>query len=327
MSEALVTPPDTVEYPTRDGRPVAETDLHYLRLAGAAHGLRRFFSHRDDVYVGSNLMVFDEPGNPRQHLAPDIFVAFGVRSGSRDLFKIWEEKPPSFVLEITSKTTRGEDERTKRQRYAQWGVQEYFLYDPRAEWVKPPLQGFGLHGRRYRRMPECVLPNGKRGLECKTLELYLWLRDGELRLYEPSSGRDLPTPDEESVARELAEEGRDAAVRSAHAADERTRVAEERARVAEERANAADERASAADAQAKAAYERASAAEREIGQDMLAMLTRLAEQRFGTQVATQLAGLLQGASSAETVTAVGERLAQAATADEFLAGVQALVDP
>ena len=223
MSEALVTPPDTVEYPTRDGRPVAETDLHYLRLAGAAHGLRRFFSHRDDVYVGSNLMVFDEPGNPRRHLAPDIFVAFGVRSGSRDLFKIWEEKPPSFVLEITSKTTRGEDERTKRQRYAQWGVQEYFLYDPRAEWVKPPLQGFGLHGRRYRRMPECVLPNGKRGLGCKTLELYLWLRDGELRLYEPSSGRDLPTPDEESVARELAEEGRDAAVRSARAAERKMR--------------------------------------------------------------------------------------------------------
>ena len=292
MSEALVTPPDTVEYPTRDGRPVAETDLHYLRLAGAAHGLRWFFSHRDDVYVGSNLMVFDEPGNPRRHLAPDIFVAFGVRSGSRDLFKIWEEKPPSFVLEITSKTTRGEDERTKRQRYAQWGVQEYFLYDPRAEWVKPPLQGFGLHGRRYRRMPECVLPNGKRGLECKTLELYLWLRDGELRLYEPSSGRDLPTPDEESAARELAEEGMDAAVRSAHAADER-----------------------------------ANAAERKMRRDVSAMLTRLAEQRFGTQAATRLAGLLQRASSVETVTAIGERLAQASTADELLVGVQALVDP
>ena len=53
--------------------------------------------------LGSNLMVFDEPGNPRRHLSPDIFVAaFGVRSGSRDPFKIWEEKPPSFVLAITS---------------------------------------------------------------------------------------------------------------------------------------------------------------------------------------------------------------------------------
>ncbi|MCY3621780.1 MAG: Uma2 family endonuclease [Gammaproteobacteria bacterium] len=220
MSEALVAPSDPVEYPTRDGRPVAETDLHYVRLAGAAYGLRKFLADRDDVYVGSNLMVFDEPGNPRRHLSPDIFVAFGVRSGPRDLFKIWEEKPPSFVLEITSKSTRREDERTKRQRYAQWGVQEYFLYDPRAEWVTPPLQGFSLQGRRYRRMPECVLPNGKRGLECKTLELYLWLRDGELRLYEPVSGRDLPTPEDEGAARELAEERLNAAVGSARAREQ-----------------------------------------------------------------------------------------------------------
>ena len=223
MSEALVTPSDPVEYPTRDGRPVAETDLHYLRLAGAAYGLRKFLADRDDVYVGSNLMVFDEPGNPRRHLSPDIFVAFGVRKGSRDLFKIWEEKPPTFVLEITSKTTRREDERTKRQRYAHWGVPEYFLYDPRAEWVKPPLQGYTLQGRRYRRMPERVLPNGKRGLECKTLGLYLWLRDGELRLYEPLSGRDLATPEEEGAARELAEERLDAAAGSARAREQEMR--------------------------------------------------------------------------------------------------------
>ena len=284
MSEAPITRPDTVEYPTRDGRPVAETDLHYLRLAGAAYGLRKFFAARDDVYVGSNLMVFDQPGNPRRHLSPDIFVAFGVRSGSRDLFKIWEEKPPSFVLEITSKTTRREDVRTKRKRYAQWGVPEYFLYDPRAEWVKPPLQGFRLQGRRYRRMSECVLPNGKRGLECKTLQLYLWLRDGELRLYEPSGGHDLPTPEEEGTARALAEARLDAVVGSAKSAEERTR------------------------------------------QDVSAMLVRHAERRFGAGAATRLGALLQRASL-ETVTAVGDLVLQAATADELFSRVEARVDP
>ncbi|MDE0421119.1 MAG: Uma2 family endonuclease [Gammaproteobacteria bacterium] len=284
MSEALVTPSDPVEYPTRDGRPVAETDLHYLRLAGAAYGLRKFLADRDDVYVGSNLMVFDEPGNPRRHLSPDVFVAFGVRRGSRDLFKIWEEKPPSFVLEITSKTTRREDERTKRQRYAQLGVPEYFLYDPRGEWVKPPLQGFTLQGRRYRRMTECVLPNGKRGLECKTLALYLWLRDGELRLYEPVSGRDLPTPEEEGAARELAEERLDAAVGTAKAAEQKTR------------------------------------------QDVSAMLARQAERRFGAHVATRLSALLQRAPSMQTITEVGDQVMQAATADELLSMVEALVE-
>ena len=291
MSEGLVAPSDAVEYPTRDGRPVAETDLHYLRLTGAAYGLRKYLADRDDVYVGSNLMVFDEPGNPRRHLSPDVFVAFGVRSGSRDLFKIWEEKPPSFVLEVTSKTTRREDERTKRQRYAQWGVPEYFLYDPRAEWVKPPLQGFWLHSRRYRRMSECVLPNGKRGFECKTLGLYLWLRDGELRLYEPVSGRDLPTPEEEGAARELAEARLDAAVGSAKAADER-----------------------------------AKAAEQETRQGVSAMLARQAELKFGARVATRLGALLQRAPSTETVTEVGDQIMQAATADELLSRVERLVE-
>ena len=306
MSEALVTRPDIVEYPTRDGRPVAETDLHYLRLAGAAYGLRKFFAARDDVYVGSNLMVFDQPGNPRQHLSPDIFVAFGVRSGSRDLFKIWEEKPPSFVLEITSKTTRREDERTKRGRYAQWGVLEYFLYDPRAEWVRPPLQGFRLQGRRYRRIPECVLPNGKRGLESETVELYLWLRDGELRLYEPSGGLDLPTPEEEGNARDLAEA--------------RLNTAVEMAQIADERAQAANERARAVDARAKGAGEK-------MRRDVSAMLARQAERRFGADVATRLDELLQRATTVEAITAVGDLVLQAATADELLSRVEARVDP
>ena len=221
MAEALVAQVDPVEYPTSDGRPVAETDLHYLRLAGAAYGIRRLLASRDDVYVGSNLLVYDEPGNPRRHLSPDIFVAFGVEAGSRDLYKIWEEQPPAFVLEITSKSTRREDKRTKRRRYAQWGVGEYFLYDPRGEWLSPALQGLALAGRRYRRMDEVLLPNGERGLRSKALGIHLWLRDSELRLFDPASGRDLRTPEEEGAEREAEAAARAAAEARAGAAEAR----------------------------------------------------------------------------------------------------------
>lgn len=221
MSEAVVVESEAVEYPTSDGRPVAETDLHFLRLTDVAYGIRKFMAGREDVYVGSNLLVYDERGNPRSHLSPDIFVAFGVEAGPRDLYKIWEEKPPAFTLELTSASTRREDERTKRRRYAQWGVAEYFLYDPRAEWLKPSLQGLELNGKRYRAMRESVLANGSRGFHSEMLGLDLWLDGRVLRLYDPIAGENLPTPEEEAAARRTAEERarEEAAARRALEAD------------------------------------------------------------------------------------------------------------
>ena len=145
MSEAAAFD-EGIEYPTSDGRPVAETPLHYRRLADAAHALTTLFDSRPDAYVGVNMLVYDEPGNPRRHLSPDIFIAFGVEDRYRDIYKLWQDRRPSFILEVTSKTTRREDER-KRSRYARWGVEEYFMYDPRAEYMNPALAGLRA-GRR-----------------------------------------------------------------------------------------------------------------------------------------------------------------------------------
>lgn len=69
---------------------------------------------------------------------------------------------------------RREDD-AKKLRYARWGESEYFLYDPRAEYVNPPLRGFSLVGAEYRPMSTRVLPNGETGLWSKTLRLCPWL--------------------------------------------------------------------------------------------------------------------------------------------------------
>ena len=196
--------PRVVEYPSSDGKPVAETDLHFDRLTDVAKMLKRRYEGRDDVYVGANLLVYDVPTRPKSHLAPDVFVVFGVPGHRRDVFKLWEERPPAFVLEITSKTTRRDDLDKKRRRYAAWGVGEYFLYDPRAEYLTPPLRGLSLAGGRYREMPERVLPNGERGLVSEVLGLHPWLRDGELRLYDPEAGADLLTPVEQDARADAA---------------------------------------------------------------------------------------------------------------------------
>ena len=185
MSEAL-TFDAGVEYPTRDGRPVAETPLHYRRLADAAHALTMRFESHPGAYVGVNMLVYDERGNPRRHLSPDVFVAFDVADREREIYKLWEDECPAFVLEVTSKTTRREDRR-KKSRYARWGVPEYFLHDPRGEYIKPALKGFELSGTGYRKMATAVLPNGKAGFPSKTLGLGLWLDGSVLRFYDPET--------------------------------------------------------------------------------------------------------------------------------------------
>lgn len=198
MSEVLRADSRVVEFPTSDGRPVAETPLHYKRLSDLAYGITTFFRSRADAYVGVNMLAYDDPNEPRRHLSPDIFVAFGGVSEEereREIYKLWEEPSPAFVLEVTSKSTRREDER-KKARYAKWGVAEYFMYDPRGEYLTPPLQGFELSRGGYRPMRQRALSNGERGLSSGRLGLELWLDGPTLRLYDPVAGRNLLTPEE-----------------------------------------------------------------------------------------------------------------------------------
>jgi Uma2 family endonuclease len=44
--------------------------------------------------------------------------------------------PPDLLVEILSPGTRKKDERTKRDRYARFGVREYWIVDPELETVK-----------------------------------------------------------------------------------------------------------------------------------------------------------------------------------------------
>src|SRR5689334_2350879 len=71
----ITRPPLTkaVKYPTRDGRPTAETELHGLLMIALIQTLREYFRRRPRVYVWGNLLVFYERGNRRKHVSPDVF--------------------------------------------------------------------------------------------------------------------------------------------------------------------------------------------------------------------------------------------------------------
>ena len=230
-------PHDVVEYPCSDGQPMAETEIHGACMMYVTYALRRWFEKRgqEDVYVGSNNFLYYEQGNPRAVVAPDVYVVVGAPAHLRDTYLLWNErKGPDFVLEVTSASTRLDDERRKRDVYAALGASEYFLYDPRAEYLTPRLQGYRLRDGEYRRLPAVTMLPG-RGVTVRSEVLELDLRDLRearmLRLHDPATGVDLPTYRESELAREeeaVARQQETAARRAAEA-----RAAELEARIRE----------------------------------------------------------------------------------------------
>ena len=148
-----VLPPAAVDYPTSDGKRLAENDAQARAILYAFGALRVYFEARSDVYVSADLLIYYEEGNPRVSVAPDVFVVFGVEDRMRRNYKVWEEgKGPDFVLEVASPGTWREDVGPKRSTYARLGVREYFLYDPTGEHLTPRLQGHRLEAGVYERL-------------------------------------------------------------------------------------------------------------------------------------------------------------------------------
>ena len=226
------------DYPGSDGKPVGETRLHVLvtfRLFGA---LLLAYKGRDDVIVGCDQLMYYEQDNIKKFLVPDIFVVLGVKprpDAERQTWRIWEEGGygPDFVLEVTSKSTRREDEGRKHRIYETLGVREYWQYDPTADYLKPELKGHRL-GPGGKFEPVTLEQRGELLVAPSLLGLELHLWDGNLRLFDPNSGY-LPTQEEAVEARQAAEQAQRKAERAHRESERAHREADEARRVAEAR--------------------------------------------------------------------------------------------
>lgn len=133
---------ETIIYPTGDGKPVAETFDHLYALLITLEVLRQYLAGQRATVLGNQYLYYAQ-GFPKLRTAPDVMVIFDVEPGGRDNYKIWEEgQSPSVIFEITSKSTRSKDESFKKTLYAQLGVQEYWQFDPKGEWIPEQLRGY-----------------------------------------------------------------------------------------------------------------------------------------------------------------------------------------
>ena len=251
MASTLSAPPAVaVDYPSSDGKPMAESDSQRKPLTYAVDRLEIYFRNDPDVYVSGNILLYYEEDEERIAVAPDVLVAFGVPDRERSSYFLWEErKAPDFVLEITSRSTWREDQTKKRDLYHRLGVREYWQYDPTRDYLEPPLQGLELVGGAYRRLPDRELADGTLALwsDVLGLELRLELAERRLRFHDPKTGKDLPDFEETDDQRQEAEDGREQEAAARQAAEARAqqeaaaRRREEAARrVAETRAQQAE---------------------------------------------------------------------------------------
>ena len=67
-----------IEYPTGDGQPMGETDIHRENMTDLIQTLKDHFADDPMVYVSGWLLVFYEEGDPKKRVAPDIFVVRGA---------------------------------------------------------------------------------------------------------------------------------------------------------------------------------------------------------------------------------------------------------
>ncbi|MEB3217447.1 MAG: Uma2 family endonuclease [Nostocales cyanobacterium 94392] len=191
-------------YPSADGEPVAETFDHLYALLTTLEVLKQYLTNRQATVLADQFLYYSQ-GFPKLRVAPDVMVIFDVAPGGRDNYKLWEERQvPSVIFEMTSAGTQDKDQVFKKTLYEQLGVKEYWLFDPKGEWIEEKLRGYRLRGEIYESITDS---------RSEPLQLRLQVEGRIIGFYREDDGEKLLIPDElaaalqqEVVARQQAEE-------------------------------------------------------------------------------------------------------------------------
>lgn len=114
----------------------------------------------------------------------------------------------------------------KRATYAQLGIREYWLFDPKGEYWDRPLQGLTLENGSYRPLSARV-EAGRRTLRSTVLGMDLWADESLVRFRDVGSGEVMRTWSEQrdALQQELAARAQERVVwEQERAAGERARA-------------------------------------------------------------------------------------------------------
>jgi Uma2 family endonuclease len=121
-----------IVYPDSDGQPMSDNTLQFQWIVTIKENLDLLFADNSNVFVAGDLLWYPVEGNNTIRRAPDTMVVFGRPKGYRGSYKQWQEDniPPQVVFEILSPGNTIKEMAAKLLFYQQYGVEEYYLYDP-----------------------------------------------------------------------------------------------------------------------------------------------------------------------------------------------------
>jgi Uma2 family endonuclease len=122
-------------YPSGDGKPMADNTEQYKWIVIIKENLEILFAANNDVFIAGDLLWYPVRSKEVKPAAPDVMVVFGRPKGKRSSYRQWNENniPPQVVFEILSPSNNDEEMKLKLDFYEQYGVEEYYIYDPQSQ--------------------------------------------------------------------------------------------------------------------------------------------------------------------------------------------------
>jgi Uma2 family endonuclease len=119
-------------YPDCDGQPMSDNTKQFRWIVTIKENLEILFAEHPDVFIAGDLLWYPVEGNNKIRQAPDAMVVFGRPKGDRGSYRQWVEDgvAPQVVFEILSPGNRLAEMSRKLYFYEQYGVEEYYIYDP-----------------------------------------------------------------------------------------------------------------------------------------------------------------------------------------------------
>ena len=119
-------------YPDSDGKPMSDNTKQFQLIVTIQGGIDALFKDNENVFVAGDLLWYPVEGDNKTRQAPDTMVAFGRPKGYRGSYQQWLEDniAPQVVFEIISPGNRMTAMYKLFKFYENYGVEEYYVYDP-----------------------------------------------------------------------------------------------------------------------------------------------------------------------------------------------------